>query len=146
MSFLRKLSAALTAQPSKPAIDRHLAMAVLLLETARADFERSPQELTLIREQLAHAFGLEAAEADALIRRAADSAGAAVSLHDFVAALNAELDTAGKRELLVWLWQVALADGRIEPREEALIRQLADLLFVPHADFVRTRLAAAGEA
>jgi uncharacterized tellurite resistance protein B-like protein len=82
MSFLRKLSAALTAQPSKPAIDRHLAMAVLLLETARADFERSPQELTLIREQLAHAFGLEAAEADALIRRAADSAGAAVSLHD----------------------------------------------------------------
>jgi uncharacterized tellurite resistance protein B-like protein len=143
MSFLSKLAASLTPPP-KAAIDRHLAMAVLLLETARADFERSPEELALIREQLARGLGLDAAQADALIERASASAGSAVSLHGFVTALNSELDADGKRELLLWLWQVALVDGHIEPREEGLIRQLADLLFVPHADFVRTRLAAAG--
>jgi uncharacterized tellurite resistance protein B-like protein len=144
MSFLRKLSAALTPPPPKAAVDRHLAMAVLLLETARADFERSADELKLIREQLARGLQLDAAQTDALIERAADNAGTAVSLHEFVAALNRELDADGKRELLVWLWQVALADGHVEPREEGLIRQLADLLFVPHADFVRTRIAAGG--
>lgn len=143
MSFLSKLTASLTPPP-KAAVDRHLAMAVLLLETARADFERSPDELALIREQLSRGLGLDAAQTDALLERAADSAGTAVSLHGFVAALNDELDADGKRELLLWLWQVALADGHIEPREEGLIRQLADLLFVPHADFVRTRLAAGG--
>nr|WP_245586186.1 TerB family tellurite resistance protein [Solimonas soli] len=141
--MLRKLTAALAPQP-KAALDRHLAMAVLLLETARADFERSPAELQLIREQLGRAFQLDAAQTEALLARASESAGAAVSLHEFVSALNAELDADGKRELLGWLWQVALADGRIEPREEGLIRQLAELLFVPHADFVRTRLAAGG--
>ncbi|MGH6909220.1 MAG: TerB family tellurite resistance protein [Solimonas sp.] len=143
MSLLRKLTAAF-APPPKAAVDRHLAMAVLLLETARADFERSPEELQLIREQLACAFGLGAAQTEDLIARAADSAGHAVSLHEFIATLNVELDVDGKRELLSWLWQVALADGRIEPREEGLIRQLADLLFVPHADFVRTKIAAGG--
>ncbi|NKF21641.1 TerB family tellurite resistance protein [Solimonas marina] len=143
MSFLSKLTASF-APPPKQAVDRHLAMAVLLLETARADFERSDDELAVIREQLAHGLGLDPAQTDALLQRAADSAGTAVSLHSFVAALNDELDADGKRELLLWLWQVALADGRIEPREEALIRQLADLLFVPHADFIRTRMAAGG--
>ena len=143
MSLLQKLTAAF-APPPKTAVDRHLAMAVLLLETARADFERSPAELDTIRQQLGAAFGLDAAQTEALLTRAAESAGAAVSLHEFVSTLNTELDADGKRELLGWLWQVALADGRIEPREESLIRQLADLLFVPHADFVRTRIAAGG--
>jgi uncharacterized tellurite resistance protein B-like protein len=143
MSLLRKLTAAF-APPPKATVDRHLAMAVLLLETARADFERSPAELQLIRDQLGKAFALDDAQAEALLARALESAGSAVSLHQFIATLNAELDADGKRELLVWLWQVALADGRIEPREEGLIRQLADLLFVPHSDFVRTRMTAGG--
>lgn len=144
MSFLRKLTAALSTPQPKAAVDRHLAMAVLLLETARADFERSPDELKLIRRQLAHGLNLDEMQTEALIARAADSAGTAVSLHEFVTALNQELDADGKRELLVWLWQVALADGHIEPREEALIRQLADLLFVPHEDFIKARIAAVG--
>ncbi|WP_051277891.1 TerB family tellurite resistance protein [Solimonas flava] len=143
MSLLHKLTAAFSPPP-KTVPDRSLAMAVLLLETARADFERSPEELALIRTQLADSLGLDAAQTDALIQRALDSAGTAVSLHDFVSTLNAELDVDGKRQLLGWLWRVALADGRVEPREEALIRQLADLLFVPHADFVRARIAAGG--
>src|SRR3546814_4803691 len=117
----------------------------LLLETARADFERGPDELELIREQLAHGLKLDAAQTEALIARATDSAGTAVSLHEFVAVLNHELDADGKRELLAWLWQVAFADGHIEPREEAVIRQLADLLFVPHADFIKARIAARSE-
>ncbi|HEY9545365.1 MAG TPA: TerB family tellurite resistance protein [Solimonas sp.] len=144
MSFLRKLSASLSTPAPKAAVDRHLAMAVLLLETARADFERGPDELELIREQLAHGLKLDAAQTEALIARATDSAGTAVSLHEFVAVLNHELDADGKRELLAWLWQVAFADGHIEPREEAMIRQLADLLFVPHADFIKARIAAGG--
>src|SRR3546814_3146326 len=86
----------------------------LLLETARADFERGPDELELIREQLAHGLKLDAAQTEALIARATDSAGTAVSLHEFVAVLNHELDADGKRELLAWLWQEI---GRASCRE-----------------------------
>src|SRR3546814_12800904 len=90
--------AAWSTPAPKAAVDRHLAMAVLRLETARADFERGPDELELIREQLAHGLKLDAAQTEALIARATDSAGTAVSLHEFVAVLNHELDADGKRE------------------------------------------------
>ena len=138
MSLLRKLG--LTPVPAKPGMDRQLAMAVLLLELSRADFERSDAELAAIRRELASGLGLSAGEAETLVERGLHSAQRAVSMHEFVSALNAELDTEGKRELLRWLWRVAHSDGQLVPREEALIRQLADLLFLPHADFVRTRL------
>lgn len=141
MSFLRRLSQAFTPPP-RAGLDRHLAMAVLLLEIAGADFSRSPEELALIRQQLLSGLRLDADGAEALLTRALDRSESAISMHEFVAVLNEELDAAGKRELLGWLWQVALADGRIEPHEEARIRLLAELLFIPHADFVQTRLAA----
>lgn len=139
MSLLRKLGLG-SAPPRRG--DQRLAMAVLLLELAGADFERSADELAAIRDALAEGLGLPQAEAAQLVERGLHSAQRAVSLHEFVATLNAELDTDGKRELLAWLWQVAHSDGSVAPREEALIRQLAELLFLPHADFVRSRLDA----
>lgn len=139
MSLLRKLTAAFSAPAQTQTVDRQLAVAVLLLETARADFDRDEAELAEIRSQLQQRLGLDAAQAQALLGRAQDSAAAAVSLHDYVRTLNRELDSTGKRDLLRDLWRVALADGRVEPSEEGLIRQLAELLFVPHADFIRSR-------
>jgi len=144
MSFFRKLTAALAPASSGHAVDRQLAITVLLLEVARADFQRSDEELALIRQQLISQLQLDAAAADELLSRASEQADAAISLHEFVSRLNAELDAGGKRELIRSLWQVAMADGRIEPHEEAMIRQIAELLFVPHSDFVQTRLAVCG--
>jgi uncharacterized tellurite resistance protein B-like protein len=37
---------------------------------------------------------------------------------------------------------VAAADGRIDAHEEHLLRKLADLLYIPHADYIRAKLAA----
>ncbi len=125
---------------------RQLAMAVLLVETARADFQDQDAEHLAMREALVRSLGLGADEAQALIERAFTQARESVSLHGFLATLNAELDAAGKRDLLEALWRVAYADGRLDPQEEARIRQLADLLFVPHADFVQLRLKVAAEA
>ena len=117
-------------------------MAVLLLECARADFDRAPLELDAVRAALASQFGMSGNELDALMERADVAAAGAVSLHGPVSRLNAELDQGDKRALIQWLWRVAAADGRVDPHEEHLLRRLADLLHVAHADFVRARLAA----
>jgi len=37
------------------------------------------------------------------------------------------------------LWRVAFADGRIDRYEEALVRKIAELIYVPHRDFIRAR-------
>lgn len=122
---------------------RHLAMAVLLLEAARADFQGGEEEWQAIRTSLAEGLSLDEPELTALVEEARAEAGLAVSLHGFLKTLNQELDAGGKRDLLGWLWRVAHADGRVDPLEEALIRQIADWLHVPHAVFVQERLAAA---
>ncbi|MEQ1437879.1 TerB family tellurite resistance protein [Fontimonas sp. SYSU GA230001] len=138
----RRLRAA--APQSGPA-PRHLAMAVLLVETARADFEDQPAERQAMQSALAAVLGLDARQSAQLIEQAFDQSRAAVSLHGFLRTLNTELDPAAKCELLEWLWRVAYADGRVAPHEEARIRQIAELLFIGHADFVRLRMKVEAE-
>lgn len=127
------------AEPHPP---RDIALAVLLLECARADFEHVPAELDAVRAGLAAQLSLPAAELDRLIADARGAAAGAASLHGPITRLNQELSAEDKRELMSWLWRVACADGRIDAHEEHLLRKLADLLFIPHADFIRARLDA----
>lgn len=119
-----------------------IALAVLLLECARADFDHAPVEVEAVREALTAQLDLPAAEVDHLIEQAQGSARQAASLHGPIARLNRELSAEAKRDLMGWLWQVACADGRIDPHEEHLLRKLADLMHIAHTDFIRTKLAA----
>ena len=41
-----------------------------------------------------------------------------------------------------WMWKVAAVDGRVDPHEEHLLRKVADLLYVSHADYIRAKLGA----
>jgi uncharacterized tellurite resistance protein B-like protein len=129
--------------PADPAAERRLAAAVLLLEVARADYDHHDAERAALRAGLVRDFGVAEATVDALLEQAAVRARDSVSLYDFVQALNRTLAPDGKRELLGLLWEVAHADGRVDPHEEHLLRQLADLLHLSHADFIRGKLSAA---
>lgn len=119
-----------------------LAAAVLLLEVARADLAHSDAELASLREALAHDFGLEAETVEALVREAGVHADRSVSLYEFVQAVNRDRSPEQKRALLRRLWQVAMADGRLDPHEEALLRKLTDLLHLEHEDFIAAKLDA----
>jgi uncharacterized tellurite resistance protein B-like protein len=123
-----------------PAEDRRLAAAVLLLEVARADYDHQPAERAVLRDALVRDFGVPAAAVDALLAQAESRANASVSLFDFVQTLNRSMSNDEKRELLRLLWKVAHADGRVDPHEEHLLRRLADLLHLSHADFIRGKL------
>ena len=45
-------------------------------------------------------------------------------------------DLTEKKEVVELLWRIAFADSRIEPHEEYQVRKIANLLHVPHADFI----------
>ena len=119
------------------------AAAVLLLEVARADYEHQPAERDALRAGLAREFGVPEAQLDALLDQAELRAKRSVSLFDFVQVLNQSMAPADKVRLVALLWDVAHADGKVDPHEEHLLRRIADLLHVPHADFIRGKLAAA---
>ena len=130
----------------KPQAERHpprdIAIAVLLLECARADFDKQPAELDAIRDALRTQFGIGEAEVERLIGQAAATAASAVSLHGPVSRLNDELTPDEKRDLMQWMWKVAATDGRVDPHEEHLLRKVADLLYISHADYIRAKLGA----
>ncbi len=42
------------------------------------------------------------------------------------------------------MWRVAYADGHLDKYEEHLIRQVAELTYVPHQDYIRAKLAGKG--
>ena len=115
---------------------------MLLLEVARADHEHHGAERATLREGLARDFKVPEAALDALLGEAELRAKASVSLFDFVQALNRTMAPDDKRGLLRLLWDVAHADGRVDPHEEHLLRRIADLLHLSHADFIRGKLDA----
>ena len=131
--------------PRDPVPARRLAVATLLVEIARADFEVDASERTAIRRMLAGAYGLDPDAAGDLLTRAERAVEDAVSLYEFTRRLNEELSPAEKVEIVEMLWRVAFADGRLDKYEEHLVRKAADLLYVPHRRFIRAKLKIEGE-
>jgi len=132
--------------PISPADEQRLAAAVLLLEVARADYDHHPAERESLRAALAREFGVAEGALDALLDEAELRAKQSVSLFEFVQTLNRTLSQDDKRGLLHLLWEVAHSDGRVDPHEEHLLRRIADLLHLSHADFIRGKLAASDES
>ena len=131
--------------PRDSAPARRLAVATLLVEIARADFEVDSSERTAIRRMLVSAYGLEPGVARILVEEAERAVEEAVSLYEFTSRLNEELSPPEKVEIIEMLWRVAFADGRLDKYEEHLVRKAADLLYVPHRRFIRAKLKIEGE-
>jgi len=124
---------------------KRIAAAVLLMEMAHADHEHDASEYTEIRRQLKTHFSLDDAETEELMAAAAPRAEQAVSLYSYLKTLNTGLTADEKREVLEMLWRVAYADDRLDAQEEHLLRELAELLYLPHSEFIRAKLAVTGQ-
>jgi len=138
--------------PDQPATEETLetrvdaAVAILLMEVARADFDVAEEELDVIRRTLVEDFEMDASAAADLVRQAAEEVDDSTGFFPFVRLLNERLDAAQKRQVIETLWRVAYADAGKHHLEESIIRQIADLLYVPHSEFVRARLRAEDDA
>ncbi|HLQ85568.1 MAG TPA: TerB family tellurite resistance protein [Salinisphaeraceae bacterium] len=149
MALLDRLKQALgesRGAPADPEQARRIAAAVLLLAMAHADTKKSQAEYSTMRAQLQTQFGLSEQETDELIATASDQARESVSLYPYLKALNDGMPMEEKRQVLAMLWHVAYADRHLDPHEEYLMRELADLLHLPHREFIRTKLAVLGES
>lgn len=119
-----------------------LAAAALLIETARADFSEDEAEQASLRSLLCETLDLSPEEVDTLLRQAGEQLDEATSLYDFTRVINDHYSAAHKLELVSSMWRVAYADGRLDKYEEYLIRQVAELIYVPHSDYIRVKLEA----
>lgn len=119
-----------------------LAAAALLVETARADFTEDAAELTKLSQLLTTSLQLGQDEVHELVIAAQQRVEEATSLYEFTQIINAHCDADQKLQLLSAMWLVAYTDGNLDKYEEHLIRQVAELTFVTHRDYIQCKLAA----
>lgn len=124
-----------------PEQQRLHAVALLMMEAARADFDTSDSEVQAIDAILQRQSGLSAAQAESLRRAAGADLDRSVSLHQTLERINDGFGREQKRALMRSLWEVVYADGRLDPHEEHTVRKLSELLHISHEDFIRTKLA-----
>ena len=118
----------------------HLASAALLLEVSRADFDIQDEELESIANSFTTRFNFSKQEAEGLIDLARTEQDNHVSIHPFVKIINDGCSVEEKILLLEDLWRVAYADDKLDKYEEYQLRKIADLLYIPHSAFIKTKL------
>jgi uncharacterized tellurite resistance protein B-like protein len=116
-----------------------LATAALLIEMTRADYEVKSVELETILSLLQDHFAISAVETRELLQLAEHEADMSTTYHKFTSLINSQYSAAQKIQVIELLWEVAFADGKIQKYEDYLVRKIADLLYVPHREFIAAK-------
>jgi uncharacterized tellurite resistance protein B-like protein len=118
-----------------------LAAAALLIEVSRADYTVDSAELRAIKTVLQTALGISEQEIEEIVALAGVAAGKATSLYEFTRLINDHYSREQKLVLIQAMWRIAYADEDLDKYEERLIRQVSDLIHVPHRDYIRLKIA-----
>jgi len=116
--------------------------AVLLIEVMMADHDMDQRERECITQILAKRMGDDepaiASCIDAAILRQEESH----DLFQFTRTINDSWGEQERFELVVDMWRVAFADGRLDKHEDHRIRRVAELLHLHHSHFIKAKATA----
>ncbi|AMK77089.1 MULTISPECIES: TerB family tellurite resistance protein [Methylomonas] len=117
-----------------------LATVALFMEMMTMDDVCQDNERTAIISLVKKCFAMSTEQAETLMFAAEQKRKQAVDYYAFTSLINKRCSLEEKIRFIQSLWQIAYADGELDPQEEYLVRKIADLLGVPHADFILAKL------
>jgi uncharacterized tellurite resistance protein B-like protein len=117
-----------------------IAVAALLIETAQVENALGDGERQLIDRLLERRFGVSAEEARALEQIAERRAAHSAQLYSFVRTVNDRVPRERRIEIIEMLWEVAYADGVLDPLEDSLLRRIGALIDVSDHERGEARL------
>jgi uncharacterized tellurite resistance protein B-like protein len=116
-----------------------LASAALMIELCKADQSIDESETNALVAILKQRFDLSEEDLNELMQLAEQEAKEATSLYQFTSLINTHFEYEEKVQLITNMWEVAYADGKIDRYEDHLIRQVAELLYLSHKDFIKSK-------
>lgn len=119
--------------------DLRLSVAVLLLEAARQDDRFDSEERAVIARLLTRKFDLNPHECAQLLAAGEARAAEMVQLHGHTSDVFEQMPPDERIHFVEMLWEVAYADGQLDPEEDLLIRRVAGLIHVTDRDRVLAR-------
>jgi len=115
------------------------ALAAMLHDVTRMDFEVRPEDLAAARAALVELAGVDDAAANDLLAHAGDPGNRLTSYRDAVAVVNRLFDMDKRIRLVEHLWRVAHADEELHQYEDHLVRKLSDLMHVSNTQSMLAR-------
>ena len=123
--------------------DRHrlqVATGALLIEMMRTDTECTEGERAVVVAALRTKFELTPEETHDLVELAEAEADDSIDHYQFTALIKTGFSPEQKRKVVEYLWAVAYADEDLDKHEEHLVRKIANLIGVPHKEFIEAKL------
>ena len=125
-----------------------LATAALFVEMTRIDSQVTREEEEHLLASIESTLQVDSEDADEVLKLAKAEASEAIELFQFTRLVDKSFSAEGKVQVVEKLWEIAFADAHLAVEEEHLVRKIANLLHVPHRDFIaakkRARQAGAG--
>lgn len=119
-----------------------LAVAALLVEAARMDDDFNAEERAMIERLLAERYHLPAAELRELLDAAEEAVRKSTQFFPFTRQIVKSISHEDRAHILEMMWEVAYADGVLDPHEDALLRRIAGLIHVSDRERGEARLRA----
>ena len=108
-----------------------LAVAALLIEAARMDDQFDAAERATIERLLTERFDLTPDALHALMEAAEVAVRQSTQFFPFTRQIVQRISHDDRAHILEMMWEVAYADGVLDPHEDALLRRIAGLIHVP---------------
>jgi len=124
--------------------DIQLAAALLLVEVMNADHNVDEREKNAVKDALKNIFVLTDEEVRDIFEIANEHSKDVIPLQKYTSILNKALQPDEKLLLLEQIWRVVFSDNELDKYEEHLVRQIAELLYIRHSDFMLARHRATG--
>lgn len=116
-----------------------LATAALFVEMMYQDDKVHAVEVATIKSLLKFKFGLSDQETQALFELARQQLEDATDVYQFTSLIAKKYSAQQKMKIIENLWLIAYADGHLDKYEEHMVRRIADLIYVSHKDFIRSK-------
>tara|TARA_Y100001970_G_scaffold163114_1_gene199394 strand:- start:1170 stop:1631 length:462 start_codon:yes stop_codon:yes gene_type:complete len=117
-----------------------LAYASLLIEVIKSDDHFDQREHDELLNILGNKLSIEEKALDELSELAQLKSDESTSLYEFTREINDKYQYEEKVQLIEDLWRIAYSDERIDKYEDYVIRKVADLIYVSHSDFIKSKL------
>lgn len=128
-----------------PTANRHsveLATAALLVEVVRSDAGITASEQEAVMRAVREKFNLSDQEAQAIFDLAEQEVRIANDYYQFTSLINRHFDQPHKQHVIELMWRVAYADAELAAHENHVLRRIAELLHVTHADYIAAKMRA----
>jgi len=121
-------------------LDLTRAVCALLIAAARADGQFDADEARTVAGLVARRFELSPEETAALVTAVAGERQ--LDLYPVTRWLMEHADRDQRLEVVRLMWQVVYRDGRLEDREDQLMKRIGKLLHITHKDLIAIKLSA----